>query len=562
MANTYCALYRKYRPENLDDVVGQNVIVQTLKNAIKNNYVSHAYLFTGPRGTGKTSIAKILAKTINCSDLQNTSPCNKCVSCTQINQKQNVDIIEIDAASNNGVDEIREIRNKVSLVPSISKYKVYIIDEVHMLTTGAFNALLKTLEEPPSHIVFILATTEPHKVPNTILSRCQRFDFKRISIDDIFSRLKFICSNENITITEDALKEIAISSDGGMRDAIGTLDQVISYAENNITVEDVHEINGTLSHDELSNFIDLLLDSKLDSLLEKIDSYYNSGKNIVKMSEEMVLFLKNILLYKTAPNYFEHNYYDHESFKKYDGVDVNKVIDYITKFNAEINEIKKSNIPKFLLELLLIKIISSNNQNSFTPVNTNFEEKKTVVTKKEVITSENKEQEKTKDKIVASPEKVVTKQKDYSEIQSIRIGNTLSRFSKPDTIRLRKEFENLNALLMNPDVSQIVSIILDAELKAASEEYIVFVLETQNSTDLFNDNIQNIEQVLNDFFERKYKVIGVEHTEWEKIKTAFNSKTKTFEYKEEPEITISSKEESIPKNEIEEIFGETIEYEK
>ena len=188
----YQALYRKYRPLTFDEVVGQEVIIRTLKNAVLNKKISHAYLFTGPRGTGKTTIAKILAKTINCLNLNDITPCNNCVSCTQINQKQSTDIVEIDAASNNGVDEIREIRNKVNLVPSISKYKVYIIDEVHMLTTGAFNALLKTLEEPPSHIIFILATTEPHKIPATILSRCQRFDFKRISSNKLVERLEFI----------------------------------------------------------------------------------------------------------------------------------------------------------------------------------------------------------------------------------------------------------------------------------------------------------------------------------------------------------------------------------
>ena len=198
----YQSLYRKYRPKSFEEVVGQTVIIKTLQNSVKNNKLSHAYLFTGPRGTGKTSIAKILAKTINCENLEKSNPCNKCVNCTQINNKQFIDIIEIDAASNNGVDEIREINNKVNLVPSIGKYKVYIIDEVHMLTTGAFNALLKTLEEPTSHIIFILATTEPHKIPATILSRCQRFDFKKISQKEMINRIKIIIEQEKINIEE------------------------------------------------------------------------------------------------------------------------------------------------------------------------------------------------------------------------------------------------------------------------------------------------------------------------------------------------------------------------
>ena len=197
----YQALYRKYRPKNFDDVVGQEVIIKTLSNAIKYDKVSHAYLFTGPRGTGKTSIAKIYAKILNCEHLDGLKPCEQCISCSQINNNQNIDVIEIDAASNNGVDEIREIRNKIGLVPSNSKYKIYIIDEVHMLTNQAFNALLKTLEEPPSHIIFIFATTEPHKIPRTILSRCQRFDFKKISTKQIVDRLKHIAEIEKIKIT-------------------------------------------------------------------------------------------------------------------------------------------------------------------------------------------------------------------------------------------------------------------------------------------------------------------------------------------------------------------------
>src|SRR5574344_1048297 len=238
----YQALYRKYRPKTFDDVYGQQIVVQTLKNVIKNNKLTHAYLFVGPRGTGKTSIAKIFAKTINCLHPEDGLSCEKCDICISNNSNENVDIIEMDAASNNGVDEIREIRNHITLLPTVSKYKIYIIDEVHMLTTGAFNALLKTLEEPPSHTIFILATTEPHKIPLTILSRCQKFDFTRINNEDICKQVELVAKKENISIEEEAIKEIARLSDGGMRDALSLLDQVSAYTNNTITIIDVHNV--------------------------------------------------------------------------------------------------------------------------------------------------------------------------------------------------------------------------------------------------------------------------------------------------------------------------------
>ena len=249
----YTALYRKYRPSNFASVVGQEVVVDILKNSILNNKVSHAYLFTGPRGTGKTSIAKILAHAVNCLNF-NGDICGECEVCKNL-EINDSDIIEIDAASNNGVDEIRNLRDNVKLLPSFCKYKIYIIDEVHMLSTGAFNALLKTLEEPPSHVIFILATTDPHKVLPTILSRCQRFDFKKVSVNKIHERLKDICEQENITIEDTALDEISRLANGGLRDALSILDQVNAYSDDKITSDDVHEVNGTITQNNLKAFV-------------------------------------------------------------------------------------------------------------------------------------------------------------------------------------------------------------------------------------------------------------------------------------------------------------------
>ena len=283
----YHALYRKYRPQNFDSVVGQNSIIKTLKNSIKNGTFSHAYMFFGPRGTGKTTISKIFARNVNCLEPIDGISCGVCKSCLAANDKECVDIIEIDAASNNGVDEIRELKNKISLVPAELKFKVYIIDEVHMLSIGAFNALLKTLEEPPSHAIFILATTDPQKVPETIISRCQCFSFKRISNEMIVERLKYVCENEKISIDDDVLLEIAISSDGGMRDSLGMLDKLSSFTTDNITLDDFAELNGTITKKELENLCFAIFNENVSGVLN--------------MSTKISLLILSITIVTVAP---------------------------------------------------------------------------------------------------------------------------------------------------------------------------------------------------------------------------------------------------------------------
>ena len=281
----YKVLYRKYRPEKFSEIVGQKNIVETIKNSVMNCTFSHAYLFTGPRGTGKTSTAKVLAKAMNCIEPIDGEPCGKCESC--INSKNSPDIIEIDAASNNGVDEIRELRNNVTLMPTSSKYKIYIIDEVHMLTTGAFNALLKTLEEPPEHVVFILATTEVYKVPITILSRCQRYDFQKINISEMCDYLRNICKREKINCSDDALEEIYSLSDGCLRDALSILDQ-ISKITSKITLDTILKNYNIVSNKSIIKLIDFAANNDAKSLINLINDFENSGMNSQKLIKKMI----------------------------------------------------------------------------------------------------------------------------------------------------------------------------------------------------------------------------------------------------------------------------------
>ena len=295
----YKALYRTYRPSTFEEVAGQKHIVKTLKNALATNKIAHAYLFCGPRGTGKTSMAKLLAKALNCEEGLGHQ-CNHCSNCLAVSDGSHPDVIEIDAASNNGVDEVRDLIEKVKYSPIKGRYKVYIIDEVHMMTSGAFNALLKTLEEPPAHVVFILATTEAHKVLPTIVSRCQRYDFSKVDDEDIIKRLKEIFAKENITYEEDALKSITTLADGGVRDALSIADQVIAYSGSNISEKDVEDLFGLASIEEKVDFLNNINEQNTKYVLEKMNKFIEAGVDIKRLTTDMLDILKDVIIYKNT----------------------------------------------------------------------------------------------------------------------------------------------------------------------------------------------------------------------------------------------------------------------
>ena len=300
----YVALYRKWRPQGFDALVGQEAVRTALTNALETGRIAHAYLFTGPRGTGKTSTAKILAKAVNCEQGPTPNPCNKCQNCVRINEGTSMDVFEIDAASNRGIDEIRDLREKVAFAPVSGRYKVYIIDEVHMLTTEAFNALLKTLEEPPPHVIFILATTEPHKIPATIHSRCQRFDFRRVTDADIVKRLREVADGSGIAADDDALQLIAVQADGGMRDALSLLDQCGVMAER-VTAETVRSVLGIVGREALRELVKAIGEEQVPKALELLETLLAGGKDVKQIITELAEYLRAVLLYKASPDYRE-----------------------------------------------------------------------------------------------------------------------------------------------------------------------------------------------------------------------------------------------------------------
>ncbi len=478
----YKVLYRKYRPNDFENIVDQNYTIEILKNAITTNKISHAYIFAGPRGTGKTTTAKVFAKSINCENFKETGPCGMCTSCENFNNSP--DIIEIDAASNNGVDEIRELINSVKLAPTNSRYKVYIIDEVHMLSQSAFNALLLTLEEPPKHVVFILATTNIESVPVTILSRCQRFDFKKISDTEIINRMRYICDKEKIDIDEDALKEVAYLSDGGMRDALSILDQ-LSAINSKITLDGVISHFGSISVTKIKDLLIAVENSDNSKIINIISEFRKSAvdyKNLIKK-------LLDVLYQRAISAKEDHNYQgmEYSSIKKLSF----DLVDCMNKINIIVD-------PFMLIEMTLLNYTNSNSKFNNHKIN-------------DVVVEENIKEISENFVNNINDSKTVIR-RDTLEFKKIRINNCFVNAKKDYLAQIKEKWSKfINRL---NDDRRLLALVVDATPVVASDAYIILTTSLYDTAELINANVKELENLYNKENAGQYKFVALSNNEW------------------------------------------------
>ena len=531
----YLALYRKYRPKELDEVVGQNEVKKILASSVKNGTITHAYLFSGPRGTGKTTMAKILAKMVNCLNPIDGNACGECEICKNILNSN--DVIEIDAASNNGVDEIRDLREKANLVPTNAKYKVYIIDEVHMLTTQAFNALLKTLEEPPKHVIFILATTEYFKIPLTITSRCQKFQFNKISNDEIVGRLREISKLENIEIEDEALNEIAKISDGGMRDSINFLDQLRSFSSTKISINDVYDVCGNVSSEEFVELFTNIRNNDAEKITDFFENLDINGKSYSKFNEDVISFLKDVVLFKKNVSY-KYIKVDTDILKNIANLfstdEIFYIIDSVNKLMDRLKSVSRQSVVVITSYLFMMNKLNVDALVDVKPDRPmlNFKQNNDIQKNDEygmafqfTSSEQNANKDLTDNEQVNDSNNSNINDNEFKKIQGdnkdIIINNTFAVASKELKNNLQAKLSTVSDYLTDKKFMTVAGSLIDTKIEVAGNGYVIFSVPNEALVDKIYSNFKLCQDLINVLFGSNFNFVVITTDEWSKYRDEY-----------------------------------------